>query len=130
MTIAATSILALPLWPAGPAVAQSPADAALVQSPADPAAAKPSTNLAVLQSPSARRGLRFVRMHCAQCHAIDRASPSPLAMAPPLRTLHLKYVVADLQRPLAQGIHPMMPLFRLEPDQVEDVMTYLRTLQR
>lgn len=38
--------------------------------------------------------------------------------------------LADLQRPLAQGIHPMMPLFRLEPDQVEDVMAYLKTLQR
>jgi cytochrome c len=126
----AVAIITLSLRSAGPAMAQSLGDPAFVQSRGDSAAAKSSTNLAVLQSPSARRGLRFVRMHCAQCHAIDKVSASPLPMAPPLRTLHLKYHVADLQRPLAQGIHPMMPLFRLEPDQVEDVMAYLKTLQR
>jgi cytochrome c len=74
--------------------------------------------------------LRFVRLHCAQCHAIDKVSESSLASAPPFRTLHLKYAVSDLQRPLAQGIHPMMPRFRLEPSQVEDIMAYLRTLER
>lgn len=126
----AVAIVALPLGSAGPAMAQSPDDPAGAQSPGDSPAAKPPTNLAILQSPSARRGLRFVRMHCAQCHAIDKVSASPLPIAPPFRTLHLKYHVADLQRPLAQGIHPMMPLFRLEPDQVEDVMAYLKTLQR
>ncbi len=51
-------------------------------------------------------------------------------MAPPLRALYLRYPVADLQRPLAEGIHPVMPRFRLEPDQVEDVMAYLKTLRR
>lgn len=51
-------------------------------------------------------------------------------MAPPFRALYLKYAVADLQRPLAEGIHPVMPRFRLEPDQVEDVMAYLKTLRR
>jgi mono/diheme cytochrome c family protein len=68
-------------------------------------------------------------MHCARCHAIDKGSASPLAMAPPFRTLHLKYPVADLQRPLAQGIHPTMPRFQLEPHQVDDVMAYLQTLK-
>ena len=69
-----------------------------------------------------------MRMHCARCHAIDKVSESPLTIAPPFRTLHLKYPVADLQRPLAQGIHPSMPLFRLEPNQIDDVMAYLKTL--
>jgi mono/diheme cytochrome c family protein len=82
------------------------------------------------QSPAERRGLRFVRMSCARCHAIDKAGTSPLANAPPFRTLHLKYAVSDLQRPLAQGIHPMMPIFRLEASQVEDILAYLKTLDR
>jgi mono/diheme cytochrome c family protein len=43
------------------------------------------------QSPAAQRGLTFVRVHCAQCHAIDKVSDSPLAVAPPFRTLHLNF---------------------------------------
>jgi hypothetical protein len=39
------------------------------------------------------------------------------------------YGVADLQRPLADGVHPMMPLFRLSPGEIEDVMAYLKTLR-
>jgi cytochrome c len=92
--------------------------------PADPAAA---------QSPAAQRGLTFVRVHCAQCHAIDKVSESPLTIAPPFRSLHLKYPIENLQRPLSEGIivgHPTMPQFRLEPDQVTDVIAYLKTLER
>src|SRR6476659_5341705 len=84
------------------------------------------------QSPAVQRGLTFVRVHCAQCHAIDKVSESPLAIAPPFRTLHLKYPIEDLARPLAEGIiagHPTMPQFRLEPDQVADVIAYLKTLE-
>jgi cytochrome c len=91
---------------------------------ADPAAA---------QSPAAQRGLTFVRVHCAQCHAIDKVSESPLTIAPPFRNLHLKYPIENLQRPLSEGIiagHPTMPQFRLEPDQVTDVIAYLKTLER
>ena len=44
------------------------------------------------------------------------------------RTLRLRYPVADLQRPLLEGIHPAMPRFQLTPGQVFDVMSYLRTL--
>ena len=81
------------------------------------------------ESPSERRGMRFVRLNCAQCHAIDKVGESPLAIAPAFRTLHLKYPVSDLQRPLATGVHPVMPRFQLEPSQVEDVMAYLKTLK-
>jgi cytochrome c len=88
-----------------------------------------ASDSALAESPMERRGLRFVRLHCAHCHAIDKIGENPLAIAPPFRTLHLKYPVADLQRPLVQGIHPVMPRFRLEASEVEDVMSYLRTLQ-
>ncbi len=42
------------------------------------------------QSPAERRGFRYVRVHCAQCHAIDKVSTSPVTNAPPLRVLNLK----------------------------------------
>lgn len=78
--------------------------------------------------PTVRRGLIFVRVHCSQCHAIDKVGESPFATAPPFRTLRLRYPVADLQRPLLEGIHPVMPRFQLTPGQVLDVMAYLQTL--
>jgi cytochrome c len=87
---------------------------------------------AFAQSPAAQRGLTFVRTHCAQCHSIDKVNESPIAIAPPFRTLHLKYPIENLQRPLAEGIianHPTMPQFRLEPDQIRDVIAYLKTLE-
>jgi cytochrome c len=87
---------------------------------------------ALAQSPAAQRGLTFVRVHCAQCHAIDKVSESQLTIAPAFRTLHLKYPIESLERPLAEGItagHPTMPQFRLEPDQIRDVIAYLKTLE-
>ena len=74
-----------------------------------------------------------MRVHCAQCHAIDTVSPSPLTVAPPFRTLHLKFPIESLQRRLAEGIlasHPTMPQFQLEPDQIDNVIAYLKTLER
>jgi mono/diheme cytochrome c family protein len=82
------------------------------------------------QSPEARRGSIFVRVHCSQCHAIGKVGESPLPSAIPFRTLRLRYPVADLQRPLLEGIHPGMPTFQLTPSQVFDVMAYLQTLPR
>jgi cytochrome c len=84
------------------------------------------------QSPAEQRGLTFVRANCAQCHSIDKVSESTLPIAPPFRTLHLKYPIESLQRPLSEGIiagHPTMPQFRLDADQVTDVIAYLKTLQ-
>jgi cytochrome c len=83
-------------------------------------------------SPAAQRGLTFVRVHCAQCHSIDKMSPSPLTIAPPFRTLHTRFPIESLQRPLAEGItanHPTMPQFRLDADQISDVLAYLKTLE-
>jgi len=91
-----------------------------------------ATASASAQSPAAQRGLTFVRVHCAQCHAIDKVSESPLTIAPPFRTLHRKFPLESLRRRLAEGIvadHPTMPQFRLDPDQIADVMAYLQTLE-
>ena len=83
--------------------------------------------------PAAQRGLNFVRANCARCHAIDRVSPSPLAIAPPFRELHKRYPVESLQEAFAEGIqtgHQNMPEFRLEPDQIGDVIAFLKTLEQ
>jgi cytochrome c len=84
-------------------------------------------------SPAAQRGRVLVRTNCARCHAIDKVGESSLKIAPPFRTLHLRYPVEDLQEPLAEGIvtgHPTMPEFRFDPGQVGDIIAYLKSLER
>jgi cytochrome c len=84
-------------------------------------------------SPAEQRGLVFVRTNCSRCHSVDKVSRSPLPMAPPFRTLHERYPVENLEEPLAEGIitgHPSMPEFRLDPGQITDVISYLKTLER
>ena len=55
--------------------------AVLLVSAAVLAAASLASPALAQQSPAAQRGLTFVRVHCAQCHAIDVVSESPLKIA-------------------------------------------------
>lgn len=58
---------------------------------------------------------------------------SPLREAPPFRDLHRRYPVEDLGEALAEGIrtgHPAMPEFRFDPDQAQDLIAYLKSLER
>jgi cytochrome c len=90
------------------------------------------TNAALALTPAEQRGKNFVVTNCSRCHAIDRVSESPLKIAPPFRDLHRKYPIETLQESLAEGIytgHPTMPVFRLEPDQINDVLSYLKSLE-
>lgn len=86
-----------------------------------------------LAAPTAeQRGKAFARANCARCHAIDRASRSPLEGAPPLRILHRRYPIETLSEALAEGIntgHADMPAFELSPDQIHDLLSYLKTLE-
>jgi len=88
--------------------------------------------LAGAEAQSVQRGLNFVRANCARCHSVDKVTLSPLAIAPPFRELHKRYPVESLQEAFAEGIqtgHQNMPEFRLEPDQIGDVIAYLKTLE-
>lgn len=90
------------------------------------------TQAALAITPAEQRGKIFVVANCSRCHAVDKVSPSSLTIAPPFRDLHKKYPIEQLQESLAEGIvtgHPTMPQFRLEPDQINDVLSYLKTLE-
>src|SRR5436190_8035208 len=97
-----------------------------------------SVGLAMVASPVLARGnpqagQRLVEANCGRCHAVGRAGDSPLRIAPPFRTLHTRYPVENLAEALAEGIvvgHPTMPEFRLDPDQAENLIAYLKTLER
>ena len=83
-------------------------------------------------SPSEQRGQLFARTKCARCQSIDKVSASPLRIAPPFRTLHQRYPIEQLGEAFAEGIstgHPTMPEFRLQPDQINDLLSFMKTLQ-
>jgi cytochrome c len=86
----------------------------------------------VAASPQQQRGKTFALNNCARCHSIDRVSPSPLKIAPPFRILHKRYPIETIAEALAEGMytgHPTMPAFQLEPDQIGDLLAYLKTLE-
>jgi len=87
---------------------------------------------ALAVSPAEQRGQTFALNNCARCHSIDRVTQSPLKIAPPFRTLHLRYPIETLAEAFAEGIvtgHPTMPEFQLDPDQIHDLLSYLKTLE-
>ena len=91
-----------------------------------------SVTTALAASPAEMRGRAFAQTNCARCHSIDRYTQSPLAIAPPFRTLHTKYPIESLAESLAEGIdtgHPTMPMFTLEPDQIDDLLAFLKSLR-
>jgi cytochrome c len=91
-----------------------------------------SCEVAWAQDFAADRGRRFAQANCSHCHAIGRFGESPLPIAPPFRTLHEKYPVEYLEEAFAEGIvsgHPSMPQFELPPDQIRDLIAYLKSLE-
>jgi len=79
-----------------------------------------------------QRGKAYARANCARCPATDRIPESPLKTAPPFRTLHQRYPIEALGEALAEGIytgHADMPVFELDPDQIHDLLSYLKTLE-
>lgn len=91
--------------------------------PAEPAGARQA---------SLQRGHDLVAAHCSSCHAIERSGDSPAPEAPAFRTLSRNYRVDTLQEALAEGIsvgHPAMPEFQFAPGEVEDLVSYLQSIQ-
>lgn len=97
------------------------------------AAALVMTPPSVQADGNVRRGEVIALTNCARCHAVGRLGGSPLGAAPPFRELHRRYPVEDLSEALTEGIvtgHPTMPEFRLDPDEAQNLIAYLKTLER
>ena len=83
--------------------------------------------------PNLMAGKAFAQANCSHCHSIDKFTQSPLAIAPTFRTLHERYPVESLEEALGEGIttgHPSMPEFRLDPGQVGDFISFLKSLEQ
>lgn len=69
--------------------------------------------------------------HCAACHAVGSFGDSPNAAAPPFREVLQHYSEASLESDLIAGMqiaHPM-PSFQINPQGVDALIAYLRTIQ-
>src|SRR5215207_2453620 len=80
-----------------------------------------------------RKGRTIVQMNCATCHEIGRQGDSPMATAPPFRDLHKRYPVEEVQEAPGVGVaagHAAMPEFKFEPKQVDEIIDYLKSLER
>ena len=80
---------------------------------------------------AAERGRALVQANCASCHAVAEADASRDRRAVAFRELHKKYPVEHLQESLAEGMavgHPDKPEFKLSPQQVQEVIAYLKLL--
>ena len=78
------------------------------------------------------RGQAYAEKNCGRCHALGREGDSPLEKAPPFRTLGDKWPVEYLAEALAEGIvtgHADMPEFVLNPQEIDDFLAYLKSLQ-
>lgn len=79
----------------------------------------------------AREGHALAVKRCGVCHATGKKGASPLAAAPPFRSLAYRYPVETLDEALAEGIsvgHPDMPSDPWEPADIKRFIAYLNSI--
>jgi cytochrome c len=80
-------------------------------------------------------GRLLAEKYCQSCHAIGPEGSSTVVAAPPFREIVKRFKPEDLEEALAEGIQVshkgvvQMPEVTLEPDQVDDFVAYLKTLE-
>ena len=98
-------------------------------------AAAAAGNTAVAEPDAAalqERGRALLAEKCSRCHAIGTTGASPLAQAPPFRTIMQRYGPQSLEEALAEGLsggHEDMPEFVFEPPDIAAIVSYLATLR-
>jgi mono/diheme cytochrome c family protein len=73
-------------------------------------------------------GKSLVTRNCSRCHAIGKERESPLAQAPPLREIYLRYPIEQLSQDLSEGMgsrHREMPQIQFSADEALAILSYL-----
>ena len=88
---------------------------------------------ALAATPAEQRGKKFAQTHCARCHAIDPVGESPLqdraALPHPAQALPDRNPRRSLCRGHLLPAMPTMPAFELDPDRINDLLSYLKSLE-
>jgi mono/diheme cytochrome c family protein len=82
---------------------------------------------------SVRIGEIVAREHCARCHAIGQKGRSPNPKAPRFPLIAERYPNNNPAPDLIDGIvirHPGMPEFKLNEDETDGLVAYLRNISR
>ncbi|MFM9844801.1 MAG: c-type cytochrome [Dongiaceae bacterium] len=80
----------------------------------------------------AAAGRAIAEQLCMRCHAISGPGPGPLAQAPPFSGFEQKWPVEYLAEAMAEGLvigHGPMPEFTFSPQEIEDMLAYLHSVQ-
>ena len=82
-----------------------------------------------------KRGEMLAKENCSSCHAIGLKGDSPNPKSPPFRTLSQHYKLEALEEALGEGItmghgEADMPHFIFEPDDIGDLISYLKKINR
>jgi cytochrome c len=80
---------------------------------------------------SASEGKVLLERNCSRCHSIADKGESPLAKAPPLRDIYLRYPIEQLEGGFAEGMgskHRDMPQIQFSEEQVASILTYLGSI--
>jgi len=102
---------------------------AACQSTAPQPVNEPTPPAAAMGDP--KRGLDIADRNCSLCHAVGPQGASPNSKAPAFRTLRGRYPLENLSEALAEGMvvgHSGMPQIQLQPQQINDLIAYLKTL--
>ena len=78
-------------------------------------------------------GKRVVEANCSRCHASKKGENGAHAEAPNFSGLFKRYPIDALEEAFAEGVytgHPDMPVFKLTPVQISDVLAYLESIQK
>lgn len=83
---------------------------------------------------SVARGHALAAEYCSRCHSIERGQQSPVKEAPPFSSFAQRWPLENLEESLAEGImvgHEkyQMPVFQFTPEQIQDFIAYLKTIQ-
>ena len=77
------------------------------------------------------RGKALLQENCSRCHAIAAHGRSPLAAAPPMRTIYARFAPRELQAELREGMvsrHRAMPQIEFSDEDVDAILAYLYAL--
>lgn len=80
-------------------------------------------------------GQAMAEQRCARCHAIQGPGPSPIEAAPPFSGFARRWPLENVAEALAEGImvghgKTRMPEFIFLPQEIDDLLAYLRSVQR
>lgn len=77
------------------------------------------------------RGKVILEKNCGRCHAIGAVGASPLAQAPPMRDVYVRFAPRELQAELREGMvskHRAMPQIDFSDEDVDAILAYLYAL--